>query len=342
MSTARKRLVQVGGFGLAAVLLFLALRGVDFARVGTDLASARWGWFLPLAVVALASHALRAWRWTLFLDTLPRTDGSRDAVPVSSAFAAVMVGYMANYAAPRLGEFVRTANVATRHKLRFSAVLGTVAVERVLDLVTMALAFLSVPLVLSGRLGAMEALWRDAVSSWLARIESHALGSAIVLLVSVAGAAWLAIRIRRGAGGRIGHLVRSFGGGIAALARTPHRSTLIVTTLAIWALYGIMAWIPFAMFSFDTAHGITLAHAWAIMLIGALGVVVPSPGGIGSYHWITIQALVLMFGFATSEAATYAIVTHAGQLVLYVVTGFVAMLAQGARWSDLVMERRDD
>ena len=337
MAAQRKRWVLVGGFVLAAVLLVLALRGVDFARVGSDLANAQWGWLVPLAATALASHWLRAWRWTLLLDTLPR--GTTAAgVPIGGAFGALMIGYMANYAAPRLGEVVRTGNISARFGLRFSGVLGTVAVERLLDVVTLALALLTIPFFLAGRLDVMQGLWTDSIDSWAGKLEGHGLllaGLAVACLAILAGAV---VWIRRGRHERLRHIGRSFADGLAALARTPHRGLLILTTIGIWLLYAVMAWVPFRMFGFDTAYGITFGYTWAIMLIGALGVVVPSPGGIGSYHFITIQALVLMFGFTTSEAASYAIVSHAGQLVLYVVAGFVAMIVQGYRWNDLVKE----
>lgn len=337
MAAQRKWWVLVGGFVLAAVLLVLALRGVDFARVSSDLANAQWGWLVPLAVTALASHWLRAWRWTLLLDTLPRETAGA-GVPVGSAFGALMIGYMANYAAPRLGEVVRTANLSARSGLRFSGVLGTVAIERLLDVVTLGIALLTIPFFLSGRLDAMQGLWNDTVDSWAGKLEGQGL---LLAGLSVAGIALLAgavVWIRRGRHERLRHIGRSFADGLAALTRTPHRGVLILTTIGIWLLYAIMAWVPFRMFGFDAAYGITFGYTWAIMLIGALGVVVPSPGGIGSYHFITIQALVLMFGFTTSEAASYAIVSHAGQLVLYVVAGFVVMIVQGYRWNDLVKE----
>jgi hypothetical protein len=368
----RKTWVLVGGFVLGAVLLVLALRGVDFARVSADLANAQWGWLVPLGATALGSHWLRAWRWTLLLDTLPRGTatpgvpvsgasgvpvsaasgvpvssgsgvpvGGAAGVPVSGAFGALMVGYMANYAAPRLGEVVRTANLSARFGLRFSGVLGTVAVERLLDVVTLGLALLTIPFFLAGRLDSMRGLWTETIDSWAGRIEGHGLLLAGLAVAGLAVLAGVVIWIRRGRHERLRHIGRSFADGLAALARTPHRGVLLLTTVGIWLLYAVMAWVPFRMFGFDTVYGITFGYAWAIMLIGALGVVVPSPGGIGSYHFITIQALVLMFGFSTSEAASYAIVSHAGQLVLYVVVGFMVMIYEGFRWSDLVKETPD-
>jgi hypothetical protein len=65
------------------------------------------------------------------------------------------------------------------------------------------------------------------------------------------------------------------------------------------------------------------------MAIGALGILVPSPGGIGSYHYITEQALVHLYGVPAAEALTYAVLTHGAQLVFYTLAGGVAVLYQG-------------
>lgn len=58
------------------------------------------------------------------------------------------------------------------------------------------------------------------------------------------------------------------------------------------------------------------------MNIGALGVLVPAPGGIGSYHYITILIMTAMFAIAQADAAAYAFLTHGAQLVLYTMIGF--------------------
>lgn len=327
----RKRLFQVGSFALAGGLLYLALRGVDFAQVGRDLARASWAWLVPLAVITLASHWLRAWRWTLFLDALPAETAPDRPVSVRGAFGALMIGYMVNYAAPRLGEVVRTANVSSRYGVRFSAALGTVVVERVFDVAVLALAFLTVPLVFAGRLTPLRELLLEPAALWADRLP---LGILSLVAAAVAVAGFLVYRrlVLADDGrpsGRVRRALGAFGDGVRGILRTPHRGVLAGTTLAMWACYALMAWLPFLLFGYEQSYGITLTDAWGIMLIGAIGVVLPSPGGVGTYHYITIQTLVLLFAMPQAEAATYALVAHAGQLVLYVTVGFASLVVQG-------------
>jgi hypothetical protein len=104
---------------------------------------------------------------------------------------------------------------------------------------------------------------------------------------------------------------------------------LVGTTLGMWTCYAIMAYWPFVMLGTADPYGITLPDAWALMAIGALGIVVPSPGGTGSYHFITTEALMILFAMPRADAVTYAVITHGAQLVLFVVGGLLCLLWQG-------------
>jgi hypothetical protein len=92
----------------------------------------------------------------------------------------------------------------------------------------------------------------------------------------------------------------------------------------------MMAHLPFIMLGMDQAFQISVLDSWSIMLLGAIGVAIPSPGGTGSYHYITIQTLVFLFGVDSESAATYAVLVHASQMVLYVVVGAVCLMLQGS------------
>jgi uncharacterized membrane protein YbhN (UPF0104 family) len=104
-------------------------------------------------------------------------------------------------------------------------------------------------------------------------------------------------------------------------------------TAGIWICYGFMAYLPFLVLGYGDAYGIGLVGAWGLMLLGAIGVVIPSPGGFGTYHFITIQSLALLYAMPQTEAATYALLTHTGQMMLYIIVGFASILFFGANMS---------
>lgn len=329
----RTRLIQASGFVLAAVLLVLALRGADIGEIWESLVTADYRWLLPVVVVLLFSHVLRAWRWQILLRALPADELDGRSPRLQPAFFSIMIGYMVNYAAPRLGEFARTANMSSRERLPFSSVLGTVVAERVLDVLMLIVGLASVLVLLADRLHVIERMLIEPL-----RGENLPLILTVVIIL-VAVVVLLAAAFRHilrssqdipylGWTRRLKPLFTSFRDGFATVARSPQRILIAAITVSIWLLYAVAAHLPFMMLQMSEPYNLAFLDSWSIMILGALGVVVPSPGGTGSYHYITVETLVNLFGVDRSPAASYAFLTHAAQFVLYVATGLVCVILQ--------------
>lgn len=339
----RKLLAQAGSLALAGVLLYLALRGVDFKEVGETLREANYWWLVPMGAVLLLSHWLRAWRWQALLEALPPRRPGAAPQPVSRkvAFYSVMIGYMVNYAAPRLGEVARTANLATQEKLPFTGVLGTVVVERILDMLVLLFGLASVFALLFDRFAALRDLFITPIQAQLGKGSLWLLGGLLIVVVLlIAFVIARALRredapLSRFWNQRIAPLWISFKDGLATVLRSPRRLFLGGSTAGIWLCYLLAAYIPFLMFGLTEIYDISLLDAWSIMLLGAIGVAIPSPGGVGSFHYITIQTLVLLYGVDQASAAAYAVFVHGGQLVLYVIVGALCLLLQGSSFGAL-------
>ena len=333
----RKWLAQIGSFVLAGVLLYLALRGVDFSAMGQALRTADYRWLVPLVPVLLLSHFLRAWRWQMLLEALPPAEAERGPhrVSLKTSFYSVMIGYMVNYAAPRFGEVVRSANLSRRERLPLSGVIGTVVVERILDVIVLALGLGSVAVLLLDRLGTLNELFVAPIREQLGRIPAMGLLVAmLVVALLMALFVWRALQadsmIRRLWMDHVRPIAVSFRDGLATILRAPRRLGLVVSTLAIWFCYLLAAHLPFLLLNMAEPFGLSLLDSWSIMLLGAIGIAIPSPGGTGSYHFITIQTLVVLFSVSQSAAATYAVFVHGAQLILYVAVGFLCMVLQGS------------
>ena len=339
----RTILVQAGSFLLAAVLLYLALRGVDFSILWETLKTAQYIWLLPLVAVVLVSHLIRAWRWQILLEALPerKDDERKGRVSIKTAFYSLMIGYMINYVAPRIGELVRTGNLAAQEKLRFSSVFGTVVAERVLDVLVLLLAIASLFLVFFDQLAALDAFLIEPVTRRLG--EGPALGI-LLLIVGIFVVLGLIIRhlfrrqesrLRAFWQDRLRPVLASFRDGLLTLWHSPRRLMIAVLTVAMWFLYLLMAYIPLLLLNMAGPWQLSLLDGWGLMVLGSLGIAVPSPGGTGSYHYITIQAMVYLFAVAQGPAAAYAILTHGAQMILYVVVGAACIMLQGTSWQAL-------
>ncbi len=315
-------------------LLWLALRGADLGAVAEALAQGEWVWLVPFVLAGLASVVIRAWRWGLLIDALP---GRQRRVPLGLTTASVAIGYLVNYAAPRLGEVARAANVSRRAEAPFSAVFGTVVAERVLDVIALALALGSVAVLFGDRVGAVLGEATAHLGGLAASTPGWAVALAVaVALAGVALAAWL---LRRGSG-KLSELLASFRDGLASVGRTGRPGTVLLSTVLLWASYGLMADLPLRLLGMDEAFGLGLGDAWAVMAIGGIGMALPAPGGTGSFHYATVQALTLLFAVPVTPAATYALLVHATGIVFYCVLGVAALAVQGTSLGTLTARAR--
>jgi uncharacterized protein (TIRG00374 family) len=331
----RTILTQVGSFALAGLLLFLALRGLNLEEIGSALRDGDYLWLIPLVLVVLVSHWLRAWRWIMLIEALPPDERPARRVPTADAFGSVLIGYMVNYVAPRLGEVVRTANLSTRHKIGFSSLFGTVVIERILDVVVLLFGLLSVTVLLRHRIEDLYLVFVEPLRVELGLVPLLLVGLGTILLfaaVLLLSRSYLRASTRASAlwKRRIRPIASSFKAGLLTIVRSRRRTGLIVSTLAIWVCYALAAHMPFYLLNMVGPYEISLVDSWCIMLLGAIGVALPSPGGTGTFHFITILVLTTFFGVDRAPAATYAVLTHGAQLVLYALAGFVALLAQGS------------
>ncbi len=327
-----RRTVQAGFFALAAFLVYLTLRKTDLAEIGAAFQQARYWWCAPLLLVTVASHLLRAWRWQALLEVLPP---ARRQPRLMTAFGSVLIGLMVNYLLPRAGEFVRAGNLARRERLPYSGVFGTIVTERVIDLATLAAGSVASVLVLTG---AQRVSLQQMLRPALERLASFpAIGLAAGMLAAFALVWWVVTRTwTKNLWTRYAAPAwTSFSAGFVTARSSPRKVMLFLTTVGIWLLYGLMAYIPLEMFSIAGPYSLNLADAMVIMFVGVFGVVVPTPGGVGSFHYITVQALTLFYGVSGSLAATYAVFVHGAQLILYLALGLLAIGLQDTKLGQL-------
>src|SRR5678815_907736 len=83
----------------------------------------------------------RAMRWKLLMEPLGYKPSN------FNVFAAVMIGYLVNSGAPRLGEVFKCTLLARYEKLRVDKLIGTILIERAVDLVCLIIVFISALIV---------------------------------------------------------------------------------------------------------------------------------------------------------------------------------------------------
>ena len=78
-------------------------------------------------------------------------------------------------------------------------------------------------------------------------------------------------------------------------------------------------------YCFKETLQLSLVQGLFIMVAGGLGMVVPTPTGIGSYHYLVIKALTIL-GISREIAQFFAIIVHTSQAIMIILTGVIGML----------------
>jgi hypothetical protein len=328
--TRRHRIGAVLGTVLAAALLVWALRGVHPGEVVEHLRQARPLPLLAAVVLATVTYPMRLVRWRLLL-----RDVNGGPLPAAPLWHAVAIGFMANNILPfRAGELVRVLAATQLAGARFSAVLSSVAVERVLDALTV-VALLSISLLASDlppdvAVGGVTLRHAAQVSGML----GAAALIAALLVVAFPVAAERVVRQLLPPGRlaeRIVSLIEGFRHGLVVL-----RSPVLLAGTILWS---IIIWVTNALAFFVAfkAFGIPVGFLGALLLQGILvfGISVQlTPGFLGQFEAAIVAALAL-FRIPAGLASSYAIAYHATTFLPIILLGAWSLARTPVALSDL-------
>ena len=316
---------------LALSLVAWFLRHANIADVWTQVRHARMDLLILGFIFVMATYWARAVRWQYLLAPVGHTK-------FRTVFRTTVIGFAALAILPaRVGDVLRPYLLARREGLATTATMATVVMERVLDLIAV-LTLLAIyvwgftgdsplpdrllnPVKVSATLAAAVSVGLMAVM-WVLATHPERIGK-----LAAAAARILPGRLSE----RVGHLTTTFSGGFAA-ARSPRALLLaMLWSFPLWLAIAAEAW------AVTVAFGIEMPFAGTFLLQALLviGVAVPTPGGVGSYHEAYRIGVTTFFGAPNDRAVAAAIVTHAISFVPVVLLGVIFMAQDGLSVSGL-------
>lgn len=316
-----KRLLKIGlALVLGALFLWLAFRNVRLQEVWEYAQNIQFGWILPFAVSALLSHVFRAERWRLLIEH------DKEDLDRITLISGVLVGYLMNIVGPRLGEVSRPLYVAKKERLSTSKLMGTIVLERIIDVVVLALLMVVVSVYLISDLNVLRQIFGDQTIDFLTNESSlGTYGWALLLLLVGAVVAYSLLRLLLYLSARFDFLREwvywgkkmfiMFRDGILSARKVDRWGLFVGYTLMIWFCYTLMTFIPFWMFDMQVTYDLDMLDALVITVISAIGIAIPSPGGVGTYHYFVKQSLLVLFAVPAVTGIAYATVTHAAMVI---------------------------
>jgi uncharacterized protein (TIRG00374 family) len=306
------------GFAAGLGLLALFLRKTDLGELEQACRSADPA-LLGLAVAAvLASCLFRALRWRSLLKPIKSTR-------LKHVFSAMMVGYTVSNLVPgRLGDFVvRPYLIGRLENVSKTAAFGTVVVERIFDALYV-LAFFSLSVIVLAPGGS------SAINLTVARSAG-----VVLLLATLAGVVGLFMLRHRGEGveawlrrrsqrlperyrNKANRMAASFVEGLGLFRDTRNAVISCVHGLLCWLLIGTAILAVLRAFGID---GVGFEGILLLIGLTAVGVAIPVPAGMGTFHFFMTQGLLLL-GTPNDAVTTGAVlVTHAVTVLPITVVG---------------------
>ena len=310
---------------LAIALFGWFLSHANLAGVWTEVKRARVDLLVAGFFAVILTYVIRAWRWQYLLHPIGPTR-------FRTAFRTTVIGFAALGVLPaRAGDVLRPYLLARQEGLMVSATLATIVMERVLDLIAvLALLALYVWGIADATTLPPALLRGIEVSAAVAGLVAIALMGVMWVLAThperIGGFVFTAARVLPHAvADRLAGLARTFSGGFA-VAREPRAlAAAVAWSFPLWLAIAAEAWLV------TIAFGIAMPFPGTFLLQALLviGVAVPTPGAVGSYHEAYRIGVTTFFGAPEDTAVAAAIVTHAVSYFPVVLTGIVFMAQDG-------------
>jgi uncharacterized protein (TIRG00374 family) len=310
---------------LAIALFAWFLRHANLADVWAQVRRARMDLLLAAFGAVVLTYVIRAYRWQFLLRPIGPTR-------FRAAFRTTVIGFAALGVLPaRAGDLLRPYLLARQEGLSTTATLATIVMERVLDLIAV-LALLALYVWGFADAGSLPpGLMRAIEISAAVGVAAAAVLMGLMWILAthperIGRLVFSAARVLpRRIADRLADLAQTFSTGFA-VARDPRAlASAVVWSFPLWVAIAAEVWFV------TIAFGIVMPFMGAFLLQGLLviGVAVPTPGAVGSYHEAYRIGVTAFFGAAEDAAVAAAIVTHAISYVPVVLAGILFMAQDG-------------
>lgn len=302
--------------------MWLAFRSVNFTKLIAELREADLSWLLLSVFFGFVAFLSRARRWAILIHPL----GYKPTF--MNSFYALMTGYLANLALPRIGEITRCVALGRKEKIPVDQLIGTVVIERTVDFISLLSITIALLITSSDDIGIFM---KESILEPVEQSVVSLFGSTWVLWIAlvVTGSAALGFMIGyRHSLRKIRFFAKMFDiakgivNGLKTITNLQHKWEFIFHTVFIWVNYALMTWV--VVFSLEVTSHITFTDSIFLLVIGGLAMSAPVQSGLGAFHYIISRGLLIVEGIPLEDGLVYALLTHESQLIFVVIIGAIS------------------
>ncbi|MBS1511740.1 MAG: flippase-like domain-containing protein [Bacteroidetes bacterium] len=322
----RKRIVTILKYifflGLGIFLVWWSLHKMtpdEFDQFLNALKTADYSLVLPVFLILSASHLSRAIRWKILMKPLgfnPR---------LSNTFCAVMVGYLANFAFPRLGEVLKCTILTKYEKVPTDKLVGTILVERAVDVLSFFIVIVVSLLTQASVVGEytkerfLEYFTDKGNELSVMRIAITVAAIVIFLLVMrYIFNKFLHIKLVQ----QIKKIYHGIIEGLLSIKKLENKWAFIFHSVFIWSCYLLGTYVGF--YAIKQTSVLPVLSTFPILSFGTVATMI-TPGGIGAYPEFLRDAMLLynipkIYGYANGW------LQWSAQFLIILVVGFISLI----------------
>ena len=313
----KKALKYILPIGLGFALLNWVFKDIDLLVTLQSFKDANYFLVFLAAVLALLAHLSRAARWNIMLEPM----GYKPSLKNTSI--AVLIGYLTNLVFPRAGELARSASLQKSENVPFDKSFGAVIAERIIDVLILGVLVLVNLLLEFGRI---KLLFVDLFGNQ-SPINFLLIGGVFLLLCVLVlvifqkyKERFLKIVLLK----KIFDFTAGLRSGLLSVLKIEKSAKFFMHTFFIWAMYYVSTY--FLCKAVSLGDSLSFLAVLTILVMGSIGMAVPTIGGIGSYH-LLVGKIVALYGLSNQDGITLATFLHTMTGILFIlVFGLIAFV----------------
>jgi glycosyltransferase 2 family protein len=276
--------------GLGIFFVWLSVKGIgkaEMQKIRYSFIHARHWVIVPVLVMLLGAHYIRALRWKLMMEPLGYHPGT------FNTWAAVMIGYLVNAGVPRLGEVVKCTLLAKYENVRADKLVGTIVVERIIDVICLLIVFF-IALLLQGHI--IGDYLGNLFSGFFHRKVSET-STPTLLVVGICAVLFILLFwwVLRRFGhidmvAKLKHVLKGVAHGLSSIGEMKRKWLFIFYTVLIWALYLLST--TAGIYALQETDHLGLSAGLTTLVMGSVGMIL-TPGGIGAYPLLVAELMEL-------------------------------------------------
>jgi len=308
--------------GLGIFLVWWSLLKIDHKNwleiKGAWLRADYW-LIVPVIIALLAAHFSRAIRWKILMQPMGYNPS------ITNTYLAVLIGYFANLAVPRLGEVLKCTLLARYEKVPADKLVGTIVAERAFDLVCLAIVFV---ITIFSQVDIIGTYASDMLNEMFR--SKHGMPGYLKIIIIIGGLVIIILALkwflRRFAHinivQKIKVVIKNIWHGLTSIRYLKNKGWFIFHTVLIWILY--LTSIRIGMYAMQETSGYGVKESFSVLSMGSVGMIV-TPGGTGAYPFL-VQKIMMLYGLTENMGKAFGWLLWLVQFFVVVVFGGISLI----------------